>query len=918
MLDLDKKIMNIDSILCDNIDLLDYKNITRSLVSQNLLSQSRNLVEHIAIKAYSEGQDIPVDWDTINKGLEYIKQNNKYYFLRKFHNFLQQSKSHYTPDAEGAERLMLKYYQYFVMTRKFVEDEFGLNILHNLEKFPISQDKTIEIFHEKIVEKLKLQRIHIDYSKTERLYVHKVMPFVVNGKSYFEIVLTPAYDTTSKFERFTVYSNRMLPTHYSIKAAIFKDIIEIDGNVMPISIMTEYTISIRPCELTNFAKILNYNFEINANHAEYLGMMNYLTSSGASLLDILLFTDNRYTDVKNIMFKNARTHNFEPVFDKCRQLIKANKPGANIIRYLLHTLKNKVIKNQYTPNSNDYLSSLNLKYGCIPFDEMPYASSLVQHNPTASELYGCIDSKNREHEIAAQYILNNMSTNGVLYTPEKELKEYVSNAEQLINDFNKKVYIKHKARRCIDKFGGNYYIKGALEDTQYIINLLQEKSQNGIQGYEHAMHTWIENEKEIDSAEKKDVLKKLYSNSKVALVYGAAGTGKTYLINLLSQFLASQSKLYLANTYPAIENLRRNVKVPNCEFMTIKKYANSNEIDNKYDVLIIDECSMISNEDLSAVLSKLDCEIMLFVGDTYQIESITFGNWFSMSKFFIPDYTWYELSTPYRTKDQKLLTLWDKVRNIDENLTEYIVQNNFSSNLDSSVYEKQAEEEIILCLNYDGLYGINNINRFLQENNRNKPHVWGLWTYKIGDPILFNESNRFAPLIYNNLKGTIIDIEEDIEHDMIWFTIEIDKPLTELDVLHYDLTLLECKNSGKSIIKFYARKKKESDDDNGFADDTVIPFQIAYAVSIHKAQGLEYDSVKVIITKEIDERITHNIFYTAITRSKRLLKIYWSPETQEKVLNSFELSNSKRDATIFSAQTKINMIKTPKRKISKD
>lgn len=291
---------------------------------------------------------------------------------------------------------------------------------------------------------------------------------------------------------------------------------------------------------------------------------------------------------------------------------------------------------------------------------------------------------------------------------------------------------------------------------------------------------------------------------------------------------------------------------------------------------------------------------------------------FLCPSFFIPDYTWYELSTPYRTKDQKLLTLWDKVRNIDENLTEYIVQNNFSSNLDSSVYEKQAEEEIILCLNYDGLYGINNINRFLQENNRNKPHVWGLWTYKIGDPILFNESNRFAPLIYNNLKGTIIDIEEDIEHDMIWFTIEIDKPLTELDVLHYDLTLLECKNSGKSIIKFYARKKKESDDDNGFADDTVIPFQIAYAVSIHKAQGLEYDSVKVIITKEIDERITHNIFYTAITRSKRLLKIYWSPETQEKVLNSFELSNSKRDATIFSAQTKINMIKTPKRKMSKD
>ena len=56
---------------------------------------------------------------------------------------------------------------------------------------------------------------------------------------------------------------------------------------------------------------------------------------------------------------------------------------------------------------------------------------------------------------------------------------------------------------------------------------------------------------------------------------------------------------------------------------------------------------------------------------------------------------------------------------------------------------------------------------------------------------------------------------------------------------------------------------------------TDMPFQIAYAVSIHKAQGLEYDSVKVIITKDVDEMITHNAFYTAIlqiTRAKKALE----------------------------------------------
>lgn len=71
-------------------------------------------------------------------------------------------------------------------------------------------------------------------------------------------------------------------------------------------------------------------------------------------------------------------------------------------------------------------------------------------------------------------------------------------------------------------------------------------------------------------------------------------------------------------------------------------------------------------------------------------------------------------------------------------------------------------------------------------------------------------------------------------------------------------------------------------DDN---DSTVVPFQVAYAVSIHKAQGLEYDSVKIIITNETEERITHNIFCTAITRARNKLKVYWSPETEQSILS---------------------------------
>ena len=68
---------------------------------------------------------------------------------------------------------------------------------------------------------------------------------------------------------------------------------------------------------------------------------------------------------------------------------------------------------------------------------------------------------------------------------------------------------------------------------------------------------------------------------------------------------------------------------------------------------------------------------------------------------------------------------------------------------------------------------------------------------------------------------------------------------------------------------------------------SIIPFQLAYAVSIHKAQGLEYDSVKVIIPSNNVEKITHGVFYTAITRAKKHLKIYWSSETMKDIVKGF-------------------------------
>lgn len=351
-------------------------------------------------------------------------------------------------------------------------------------------------------------------------------------------------------------------------------------------------------------------------------------------------------------------------------------------------------------------------------------------------------------------------------------------------------------------------------------------------------------------------------------------------------------------THPAIDNLKRKVEAQNSDFWTINSQIGRNTYGQEYDLLVIDECSTVSNSDLLKVLVKTPFKLLVLVGDAYQIESIEFGNWFGIIRSFIPSTSVFELTTPYRTKDESLLGFWTKVRNIDDDITEVMVRNGYSTVLDKTLFQTQGGDEIILCLNYDGLYGINNINRFLQSSNPNAAITWGGSTYKIGDPVLFNDTERFKPVIYNNLKGRIVDI--DHYPDRIQFDIQLERSLSEIDVSGSELEYI-----GESIVRFSIYEHDTGDDDDDDLLNTSVPFQVAYAVSIHKAQGLEYDSVKIVITDANEDGVTHSIFYTAITRARKNLRIFWTPETQQGVLQRLSRSDNSKDVNLLTSRRSI-------------
>lgn len=477
-----------------------------------------------------------------------------------------------------------------------------------------------------------------------------------------------------------------------------------------------------------------------------------------------------------------------------------------------------------------------------------------------------------------------------------------------IDNYNEGLYCKFRPEAELAVYGEYVYIKEYETGLVHIINKLKDLSSQTTEISENFTPERVEtlkalsNEKErLDDPLKESILTNMFAQSRVHLVYGAAGTGKSTLINHIAK-LTEGRRAFLAKTNPAKENLKRKVvhKKDDDIFATIDSFIKSSRYSyNNFDMIVVDECSTVQNKEILSIMEKLSSGVLILVGDVYQIESIGYGSWFGIVRNYLSEYCCHELTTPYRSSDEGLKSLWKEVRNMAEDNTvlEELVKNEYSHIVDDNIFEKKADDEIILCLNYNGLYGLNNINRLMQLRNQNRAVGIGVWQFKVGDPILFNDSDRFA-VLFNNLKGRIVRIEDNAF--AVKFTVEVDIVLAKEDV--------ECceglefiSNSDKSTIVSFnvSRRPPYSSDMESEENEHILPFQVAYAVSIHKSQGLEYDSVKIVIANDSEDRITHNVFYTAITRAREKLTLYWSPEVCNRILKNIRPKKTNKDNDII-------------------
>jgi hypothetical protein len=139
---IDEQILRSDAAICRHIDNLDA--LGRGAVSQDILSNLRTFVEHAMFKIYAHAHDTTYNYSNIDQAISFVKTKGNLKFLWRFHAYLQIVASHYTLEPEDSERVMLKYYEFMLRIKDFLKTQYGLDVLANLDKFPLNIDRNLQ------------------------------------------------------------------------------------------------------------------------------------------------------------------------------------------------------------------------------------------------------------------------------------------------------------------------------------------------------------------------------------------------------------------------------------------------------------------------------------------------------------------------------------------------------------------------------------------------------------------------------------------------------------------------------------------------------------------------------------------------------------------------------------------------------
>ena len=425
------------------------------------------------------------------------------------------------------------------------------------------------------------------------------------------------------------------------------------------------------------------------------------------------------------------------------------------------------------------------------------------------------------------------------------------------------------------------------------------------------------------SEEQKKAVELINNGEKTICLVGYAGTGKSTsskaILNLLEEVMSFQDIMCIALSGIAAQRIS---DATGYQASTIQSLLMANKEKDyfPYKAILLDEASMVNSVTFYQIISKIsDDTVFIIVGDDGQLPAIGAGNILadSIKYNLCPIAT---LTKIYRQNELQAIAIianeirqgnvpeydktYDDFKFVDISIANHYAMKNslsggefntlrhensynilnnilqISSEQNFKIQEYIKEKDITKALtSYQvitpmkgGTLGVENLNNNLQKllNPRtNNSYQGKIYNFRLSDKVIHIKNENMKSLSMENYKSGIDNYSEKrIFNGMLGMIIKIDHESETCIVLY----------PNDDTVVFYDFNNLEN------------LLSLAYCLTIHKTQGMEYDTA--LIPMSFSHYIMHNtkLLYTAITRAKNMCYVVGEKEAFESACKKLEIT----------------------------
>lgn len=395
--------------------------------------------------------------------------------------------------------------------------------------------------------------------------------------------------------------------------------------------------------------------------------------------------------------------------------------------------------------------------------------------------------------------------------------------------------------------------------------------------------------------EQKNAIKNAINNG-VSVITGGPGTGKTTIIKCIIEVLKQHGQKFMLlaptgraskrmsdSTGEEAKTIHRALEVASGDLAKSSRFVYNENNTFKTDAVIVDEVSMVDVALMSHLCKALprDCKLIL-VGDKDQLPSVGAGNVLDdILKSGIIKVSM--LTKIYRQSDDSLIITNAHLINsgkmpiLDNSSKDFFFEeksdlNQIKQSIVDMVVRRlpkftglESTQIQVLAPLKAGVCGIDNLNRSLQESI-NPPSMEkmevnvGETIFRVGDKVMQTANNY--NLAWKKMSGFIEEEGEGVFNGDIGYIELIDFQTNEVVVMFED---------GRRCL--YPRTELNQ-------------LSLAYAITIHKSQGSEFDVVLLPAIAGPSMILTRNLIYTAVTRAKKMVVIVGEQKNLKRMVSN--------------------------------